>query len=494
MNLSQIRTMIGSIIDYDPQVQSYQDEVNRIINQVHLEFFTAHPWKFSQKSIDIYTRPDITDTLAQITGAGSADTLPNSLITFSSSTLLDTDNRQGQLRREGDVVQILGSAKEENNGLYILDKYNNSTSGFVSKYSEQNRVNWAGSVSNEVVTVKIQQRRLKMPYDCVNILSVGIRNLEEAGVGTNAVGHTYPISRREDEELNLRDDFTGTPTCWIPYDQPPDTVSRHVRDFIPRKGKDFHVTSVDASGLAWPAGTYEFKMAYELHGEIGPRSDAVSVVVAADEIPRFAFIDTTKLGFYGLRKHIYFRIVSAAGLDTVAFSEPYFRHLSGFLAYSASTFDTLIVEDTTTTFTPPYQDAWWSLDTVQGLMAVPRERQTNDNHWQIRLHPRPAAQTPMRIRYMFYPDELTDDFDTPQSPVDTHRYLVYRSCQELFIKHKNENQALYYEKKSEEELRKIEKRWLTERSMYNIKRSFRGGPTTLRPFRNLTHGIGADGL
>ena len=486
--------MIGSIIDYDPQVTSYQNEVNRIVNQVYLEFFTTHPWKFSQKSVDIYTSPDINDTAASINPDGTTDNLPDSLLTLSTATLMNNGTRGGQLRREGDVVVLSGSEHTDNNGLFILDKYDNNVSINVSKYSQQNRVNWVGPAgASQTITAKIQQRYLKMPHDCVGILSVGIRNLEEAGVGTNALGHVYPLTRREDEELNLRDDFTGTPTTWIPYDQPPDTVSRHVRDFIPRAGKDFTITTPDAGGLAWPAGTYEFKMAYELHGEVGPTSDPLQVTIGSNEHPRFTFLDTTKLGFFGLRKRIYFRIVSATGLDGNTFEEPYFRALYDAFHYGGSTFENIIVEDTTTTYNLPYADTWWTLDTVPGLLAVPRERQYLDNHWRIRLHPRPATQTPMRIRYMFYPDELLDDHDTPQSPVDTHRYIVYRACQELFIKHKNDNQALYYEKKAEEEMRKIEKRWLTERSMYHIKDSMKGGPMRLRPFRNMTHQVGKDG-
>ena len=99
----------------------------------------------------------------------------------------------------------------------------------------------------------------------------------------------------------------------------------------------------------------------------------------------------------------------------------------------------------------------------------------------------------MRIRYSFYPGELKDDYDTPQSPIDTHRYIVYRACQELFIKHKNPDMAIYYENKAEDELRKVEKRWLTERAVYHIKDGFKSGPQRLRPFRNLTHQVGKDG-
>ena len=303
MNLSEIRSMIGSIIDYDPQVQSYKDEVNRIVNEIYLEFFTSQAWKFSQKSIDYYTHTDVIDTAAVINFQSLSETISN------------TPTRFGQIRREGDVLKITGASNPIDNGLYIVDKVNADGINIeVSKYSSNSpRHFFRGTAgTTEVVTVSIEERHLKLPYDCINILSVGIRNLEEAGVGTNAVGHVFALSRRDDEELGLRDDFVGTPTTWIPYDHPPSTVNRVVRDFIPRSGKDFNVINAATGFVAWPAGTYEFCVAYELHGNVGPKSDPISVVI--DRRPTFTFQDTTKLGGFGLRKRIYFRIKSVEGL------------------------------------------------------------------------------------------------------------------------------------------------------------------------------------
>jgi hypothetical protein len=494
MNLKDMREMVGSIIDYDPEVESYQNEVQRIINQIYLEFFCEHPWKFNQKSVDIYTKPDLTSA-ASITVTADSQQLPDGLITITSATLTATDDRAGQLRREGDVLVLTNSESSQNNGLYIIDKIDvNGTSIQVSKYSTQNRVKWQGSTGADACNIAIQQRYFTLPEDCISILSVGIRNLEEAGVGTNALGHVYGLMRRDDEELNLRDDFTGTPTCWIPYDQPPDTVSRNVRDFIPRAGKDFTVTATSASN-SWYAGTYEFAMAYELHGQVGPMSDPVELTLTKDQKPTFDMVDTTKLGFYGLRKRFFMRIKSAIGKGGATFEEKFFRDLSSFIMYPAGPdFIFFQAEDSTTTYSPDHQNTAYPFgNAIDGFMAIPRAKPTLDNRWRIRLHPRPAAQTPMRVRYSFYPGELKDDYDTPQSPIDTHRYIVYRACQELFIKHKNPDMAMYYENKADDELRKCEKRWLTERAIYHIKGGFKSGPQRLRPFRNLTHQVGKDG-
>jgi hypothetical protein len=241
------------------------------------------------------------------------------------------------------------------------------------------------------------------------------------------------------------------------------------------------------------AGTYEFCMAYELHGEVGPKSDPIEITIA--ERPKFTFQDTTTQGNFGLRKRIYFRIKSVEGLTSgTTHEEKFFRDLGSFVYVAGgATLNRLIAEDTTEIYQLPYQEAWWNFDSLNTLLQVPREPVTLDNRWRIRLHPRPADQTPMRIRYMYYPGKLLDDYDTPNSPTDTHRYLVYRACQELFIKHKNPDMALYYEKKADDEMRKCERRYLSERSQYYIKNGFKSGPMRLRPFRNLTHQTGKDG-
>mgnify|MGYP003640456350 CR=1 FL=1 len=59
MNLSEIRNMVGSIVDYDPNVQTYIDEVNRVVNEIYLDFFTDRPWKFAQETEEIQVYRDV---------------------------------------------------------------------------------------------------------------------------------------------------------------------------------------------------------------------------------------------------------------------------------------------------------------------------------------------------------------------------------------------------------------------------------------------------
>ena len=54
--------MIGSIIDYDPNITSYKSEINRVVNEHYLEFLMLRNWSFNQTEVDVYTVPDLTVT------------------------------------------------------------------------------------------------------------------------------------------------------------------------------------------------------------------------------------------------------------------------------------------------------------------------------------------------------------------------------------------------------------------------------------------------
>jgi len=79
-----------------------------------------------------------------------------------------------------------------------------------------------------------------------------------------------------------------------------------------------------------------------------------------------------------------------------------------------------------------------------------------------------------------------DDVDQPECPIDCHRYIVYRALEEMLFKHNQDAQSVYYGKKAEKELQKIEERYLTQRSALYIKDSFRVGPMRVKPFRTMT--------
>jgi hypothetical protein len=499
MNLKEMREMVANILDYNPDVKAYNKEINRILNEVYLEFMTTQPWTFTQQTLDVYTIPDTTQTDLVITPKTTDGLNVNKITGVNLTTGIGQTFNSGQMSHEGSILKIEADEDSLNNGIYSLDKIDvtpGNESAYVSKISGNRPiVNWKGGAGARTVTGTAQQRYLVMPKDCCQILSVGIRNHEEAGAGSNALGHIYNLTRRRDEELDLRFDLTGTPTDWVAYDQAPNGYQDYTH-FIPRAGKDFKV-ELSTVSPGWPQGTYEWKMAYVWHGIEGPLSDPFELTISeSNKRPLFGTLDTTNLGIEGLKKRMYVRLKSINGVDSNLYEEEYYRDLGDLWFDNYSNVGSgqsagFIIDDATTSVAWPQSDL--AVDRIDILRTIPRLHHPTSSRWRIRLYPRPTVETPIRVRYVSLPAELIDDHDQPKCPIDCHRYIVYRALEEAMSKHDNDDKAIIYQRKADKELQKIEERHLTQRSALYIKGNMKQGPMRIRPYRKLNKVFGADG-
>lgn len=504
MNLKEIRSMIGSIVDYDPQVDSYKSEVNRIVNEVYDDFFGMHPWQWSQAEVDQYTVPDV--DLGTITLTTST-VIPVKFIANTANFLT--------YRHEGSILTIHDAPDKRDNGEYIIDKCdfdNGNNLTYVSKLAKAaNKI--AGFHAAGQARAVVLQRYLPLPADCNEPISIGVRNQAESG--TDGFRHFYQLTKRQDEELNLRLDVNGQPTEWIAYSQFPEKVTT-VADFAPFPG-DLVVSSIaTGAGTPWPEGTYEFKFCYVFRGQEGPLSEPIEFVnVGAANNLRFVTRDTTLGLQFGIRKKIYVRLKNINLGGGVFYSDEHFRDLSATIlpddnaAVNAGSLGTqnipyFIIDDDNTSL--DYPNAVTGLRPgIAYLKSLPRAPDNSGSVWQIRLNPHPAGERepidatvtrsatnafigyPVRLRYnkRFY--SLANDADMPQCPPDVHRYIVYAACAELFMKHKEESQALFYTKKAADELAGARKRHLTTRAGPYIKAAYNVGPIYGEAFRKLNY-------
>jgi len=504
MNLKEIRDMIGSIIDYDPQVDTYKSEVNRIVNEVVDDLFGMHPWQWSQAELDLYTVPDV--QLGTVAFAASTATLQNFIP--NTANLLT-------YRHEGSILTLTNCADTRDNGEYIIDKADfDSIPGqnktYLSKLSKTGNRIAGWHASSNAAKATVLQRYLPLPNDCDQPLSAGCRNTAEAG--TDGFIHFYQLTKRADEELNLRLDINGQPQEWIPYSHFPEKVLT-VADF-PAFSSDLTITEIAAGvGTPWPQGTYEFKFCHVWRGQEGPLYEAKEFTIAgAASNLRFTTRNTTESGQFGIRKKIYVRLKAVGG-----YSDAHFRDLGSTILpddnpdvilglTGCRNIPFFIIDDDSTVTDYPNTTAGL-LPTLGFLKALPRAPWNDGHVWMVRLNPHPSGRTfdipaqlvparsetkgfigyPVRLRYMkrFYP--LENDVDTPQAPPDIHRYIVYAACVELFQKHKEEQQALFYTKKANDELQGARKRWLTTRAGPFVKETYAGGLRYGDTFRKLTY-------
>ena len=481
MNLKQIRNMIGSIIDYDPNITSYITEMNRVINENYLEFMSLRTWPFADTELDVYTVPDLT-----VTGLST-----NNLTAGDKSIAITGATRA----MRGCVVQISGAGDERDNGEFIIDDVFGSTV-YLSKMTktQTSPFLWPGwhSVNTGTVTAVVMQRYLPLPQDCNWPVAVNVRNPVE--YGETGYRTMYQLTRRKDEELNLKLDLVGTPTDWISYDTYPERVLNVAE--VPAYKEDLIVTETGTAGNIWPQGTYEFKYCYNFRGINGPLSEAIEFeVTLANANLEFATRDTTAQNQNGLHKRLFVRIKDVT-VSGVRYQEDIFRDCAGFYTGLTNTSSTgekfLEIKDDDVSFTWPNSNI---NPQISNLRTLPRYQDNEGRCWRIRLYPRPAGNRaergdqglPIRVRYNQQIAQLSEDIDTPMMPSDTHRYLVYRSCEDLFQKFNNLSQAKYYQMKADKELNRIEAKHLTTPAGPWIKGAYKGGPQYSKPYVTLTH-------
>ena len=425
MNLAEMRSMVGSIVDYDPNVQTYRDEVNRILNELYLDFFTDRPWKFAQETEEVQVYRDVTITDGQI-GIGA-----NTVTAAAGTPFLSW--------MEGAIVEIQGAA-DVDNGEYEIIKVTPNVL-YLDGFS--------ASANTNNLTITVKQRFIDMPEDCSEVLSIGIRSPTS---GTQA--HFDYLSRARDEELSLLLSSTGLPTDWLIYDD----VTMNQPVLMPA------LAVVDA-GTTWSElGTYKVRYTFvHKNRESAPSPEIIATATSANAPSGSFRLDLSNL--------------QNTGTNSGMFKRVYLSTTTSNAFYHVSNAD---VNETTATLS--------TLDLTADYLARGRRLPENDGHYKrVRLYPRQDTDYLVEVRFVYRPDRLIEDTDVPEFPPDHHRYLVYRACQELFVKHDNLQHSELYRRKADAELVRIQNLYLSEGAGYWIKQGYRETTLKYQTSTSLTH-------
>ena len=88
---------------------------------------------------------------------------------------------------------------------------------------------------------------------------------------------------------------------------------------------------------------------------------------------------------------------------------------------------------------------------------------------QLRLYPRQNEDFELSVRYVYKPARLQEDTDTPELPTSHHLVLAYACLMDILNKHDNFALSRVYKKKYEEEVIKLEQRFLTQKPRRFVK-------------------------
>lgn len=404
MNLLAIRNNIAAIVDYNPEVQEYTDEITRMVNDVYIQLFNEHSWKFAEKTAEI-------EIFADATSSGG--------ILFAGSQEIGSTTAIFQEWMEGATIEVSGSANAD--GEWTIAKRSTSTTAYIEE------ADWPGGTDTGVTFV-VKQRYIDLPSDCVNIISTIIRDYQDANTR-----HVLKLPRIYDEVWRLSTKTTGTPHTVIPHE-----------DYV-LPGPMLAPTLVDggagANGVP-VAGEWEVAYTYIFQNRESSLSPAAAITMASgDEIDISALVNTGLNS--GYEKKLYFKAP-----NTEAF-------------YAA---ENLVIDEVTTTAVLQVPTDW--------PFNAARAPEHDGVYKRIRLYPRQADSFPLVVRYTYLPTLLTEDADTPEMPVDSHKYLVYRTCEELFVKHNNLSHSELYRRRADKDYVMMQNRHLNDSQAWWVKRHF----------------------
>jgi hypothetical protein len=463
MNLKSMREYVANILDYNPNIEQYRNEVNDVLNQVYVTHFMERPWEYAQKEVDIVAYADRTQDF----------------LTWTRGVRIATpaDGKFNEMIAPFQIIepQASGADLEKNKEYTIIARHDNAGSAYATMADPLKPLEFypvidavPNNTTTETLSCTIKHRNIALPPDMIDILSIGLRGRQS--------GFRQPffnIARYEDEKMGLDLDQVAIPTNFIQTD------TLHIPS--PRLKPTIYNAGVLAN-VTTTAGNYQAAYTFILRGATTDRS-----IVNFESAPIFGdeqYFDTgvslnvtnlevtdTLVGnlptevFRGLRKVVYIKTPDSNHFVRVS--------------------DTTLAEDQGNSsvilpngidFTAPFR-----------FQTSPKLVEHSGEYQQIRLYPRQDQDYIMKLRYMFRPKELKDDQDAPMMPTDTHLFLCYGAIAELFNKHNNTQQAMIYEQKAKKELMKIENRFLTQKSKAHIKYGYRTSDSYYgRPFVRIT--------
>lgn len=413
MRLVDLRNMIANIVDYDPAVDTYRQQITDLINDAYYRLYTTKQFTFAQKETIVKAYKDV---VVEVVSPG----------TSTAQLTLTAPVSPVPTHWEGQVIEVDGVE-------YEIAWVQNTTTLWITT----DNPSYATSTT---FTSKIKFRYLDLPSDCVAIMNVAKRSMtltpQEPGMFT-------AIARYEDEYYNLPLDEVNLPNFWIPYDE------YHVS--TPRS-----VKSITSSGTGSGTNvTLNVSMSYVYAGRESALSTSTSITTDKPTLDVAFTVLPNRTGYY---RKIYVSNPSAGWKGERCLN------ISG-------------TQVNLIPLTSPSQQFNITHTVFQDDFEFKTEPYTaiDGNTQRIRLYPRQDQDYDVTVRYMFRPQPLVNDNDTPEMPSSAHHILAYMCLRELFVKLDNLPQANMYERKVAQEMVKLEQRYLTQIPRRFVKRGMLDG-------------------
>ena len=486
MNLKELRTQVKNITDYVPELQTYDDNLDKLINDAYLNLWGHKRWNFAQKKEFMNLYPDLyTEQPTALAPNITADVTDNERqITFSSAVYPLDLGADGQNIWEGQIIEVQGRE-------FVIDQV-------ISSQEIRTREAFRGVSNAADATWKIKHRYYKLNPNTLELLSVAYRDVPYAGNTTT--GKLLAYDARSEEAMGLQEDNTADYAD--SYILTPPTV-------VP-SGENISITILNAGGAILDSTYFECCWAFITDGgKVGPLSESAIANTAANPAPNAnrlvlnpltwdnkavqaraynASFDLVKSPFEGMRKIFFFNsnFNPATGERK---GLPCWRVITKAVAsHVINEHFPLLAQDV---------DASITITAMEALNSGNKRYDEFDGqHLRIRPYPRPIGYdthrpfSPARpdsetyfrqveTRYYYKPLLLANSTDTPELPYEFHQLIVYGALADVFIKNGNGSQASHYEKRIDKAIKQLEKRYTDNIDVFHQRGSF--SPSTTSP-------------
>ena len=295
------------------------------------------------------------------------------------------------------------------------------------------------NVSSNTATIK--QRYIRLPVDCVALLQVARRSMS---ISPTDVGRFIPMTRFEDEYYNLPLDEVNIPNYWVMYDG--------INLTAPVGAPTVGTTTVSAGQGVRKVRVAQTYVQYDNNGQAYELESGISPFTSVIELSDTQDLTVTVPALpapYKYSRRIYI---------TDANDTPNFLSVHHVQRVPPDNSGTYTISFTADSFN-------------NGTFVLQNERFGYPEGYlqQIRLYPRQNEDFELSVRYIYRPDRLVEDTDTPELPQSHHICLAYACLWDILNKHDNLSLGGIYKKKYMAEVIKMEQRFLTQKPRRFVK-------------------------
>jgi hypothetical protein len=489
-NLTALREKVKNVIDYSPELQQFNDQLDQLINDAYYSLWTFKRWNFATKTttfpfyVDILPTRDIENAVSGIVNANVIQ--GDRRVVFSA--VMDRLTFFGAKVWEGQPISI-------QNFEYTISKVISGNTILLDRQFQ-------GKTNSDDISWVIKKRWYDLPEDSLELLYLGHRDFpyNTAAGSFPPFGKATAILPRREEEADLRGDYKASYAeayIWAPAYQ------------VPAAEKlSLVAATVEGLGTKITANTYwELCWAFVKDGKIGALSQPEKIQVTGQNnaiVMKFIGWDDTEIKSAG---YIANDDIAPAweGCRKVIFWNKNFDKISGerkglpcwislqnggVVRANDSFSDYVVVDDTVSTYT------------IQLLNQFDNGNrkyiEIDGQHNRIRPYPRVDAWDFVQaqkksiglepviiephdfikeaiIRYYKKPYDLVLGTDSPEMPYEFHQLIIYKALEDIYLKLGQQSLAATYRARIDKDIKDLMKRYVDHIDSQVIRGQFSVG-------------------